>query len=193
MDHFYDKIQGWCDYFDLYKSILVDLPENFTFAEIGVWKGQSISYFTVESLNLNKQGTIYAIDHWKGSSEHLDPEHGAYEPLLQEGPDSLYNLFLSNIEPVKEKITVLRKDSVEASKDFSDNTFDAIFVDAGHGYNDVLQDLISWYPKVKNNGGIICGHDYDWSGVNLAVNSFFSHLNKPVFPASSRSWKVYKN
>jgi hypothetical protein len=51
------------------------------------------------------------------------------------------------------------KDSLEASKDFEDNFFDFVYIDAGHSYTDVCNDLLHWSCKVKPNG-LFCGDDY---------------------------------
>lgn len=48
--------------------------------------------------------------------------------------------------------------SIEASKKFNDSTIDFIHIDADHSYEMILQDLNSWFPKVKT-GGIITMHD----------------------------------
>ena len=87
------------------------------------------------------------------------------------------------------------KDSVEASKDFDDNHFDFIYIDAGHDRESVMNDLVHWYPKVKD-GGIVCGHDYGNMtvpdlGVNVSVDAFFKKLGKEVHTAEI-DWWVFK-
>ena len=59
--------------------------------------------------------------------------------------------------------------SVKAATKFKDNSIDFLFLDAGHEYEDIIEDMTAWYPKVKP-GGIIAGHDYypdepTWGGV----------------------------
>ena len=36
---------------------------------------------------------------------------------------------------------------------------DFVFLDAAHDYENVKEDILSWYPKVKV-GGWLTGHDY---------------------------------
>lgn len=55
--------------------------------------------------------------------------------------------------------TLIRKDSVEAAKDFAPGSLDFVYIDASHFFDDVMMDLILWVPKVKS-GGIISGHDF---------------------------------
>ena len=188
MDHIYNKIHGWFSFPDMYNYILDNVTENFTFAEIGVWKGKSLSYFVVESINRQKTGKIFAIDHWNGSEEHISKDNWAYEKLL-ETENGLYEHFLSNIDPIKDYISVIRKSSIEASKDFSDNTFDAIFIDGSHDYDNVKADINVWYPKLKN-GAIISGHDYNsgWPGVVDAVNEFAVQNNITIYRSSDSCW-----
>ncbi len=189
MEHFFKKIHGWFDYQDHYQSIVEKLPNNFTFAEVGVWKGRSLSFFAVEVINSKKQGNIYAIDHWRGSPEHINPYSHQYESLLANNPDGVYNLFLQNIEPIKEYIKVIRKPSIEAAKDFANESLDAIFIDGGHEYNDVIQDLHTWYPKIKH-GGIFSGHDYFCDGVTRATAEFCREKNKTLQQISACCWII---
>ena len=50
-------------------------------------------------------------------------------------------------------------DSIEAAKQYEDETFDFVYIDASHHYDFVKSDILAWYPKVKK-GGYIGGHDY---------------------------------
>jgi hypothetical protein len=187
MDHICKNIQGWCNFYDLYNSIIDRIPQNFFFAEVGVWKGHSLAYFTVECINKNKKGTIYAIDHWQGSAEHHNPSDPSYEPMLKDNPDGLFEHFKNNIKPIEKYVTVLRNTSEEASNIIVDQSLDAIFVDASHEYQDVLKDLSLWRPKVKS-GGIFAGHDYDWSSVRQAVHDFAQKNQLQVVPTSRACW-----
>lgn len=81
----------------------------------------------------------------------------------------LYELFLSNIESVKQVITPIRMASVDAAKTYSDESLDVVFIDAGHSYEAVKADILAWYPKVKR-GGYIAGHDYPHEPVKCAVH-----------------------
>lgn len=188
MEHFYKGIQGWFDYAGLYNSILDELPDGFSFVEVGVWKGRSLSYFAVECVNRGKSGRIFAVDHWLGSEEHR-PGGKFHEPLL-ERRDGLFEHFLANIEPVKEMVTVVRSPSLEAARLFKYASLDAIFVDASHDYEGVKMDLEAWHPKLKK-GGVFCGHDYteDWPGVRKAVDEFASSVGAKATQRGS-CWKM---
>jgi hypothetical protein len=120
----------------------------------------------VEIINSNKNIKFDCVDTWEGSIEHK-----TYDVITEE---KLYDIFLSNIEPVKHIVNPVRMTSIEASKLYDDNSLDFVFIDASHEYEDVKQDILAWLPKVKI-GGILAGHDYDtFEGVNRAVNEIFN-------------------
>ena len=60
------------------------------------------------------------------------------------------------------------------SKNYDNNYFDIVYIDASHEYEFVIEDINHWIPKVKQ-GGVICGDDYvqGWSGVIKAVDEVF--------------------
>jgi SAM-dependent methyltransferase len=53
----------------------------------------------------------------------------------------------------------IRKFSMEAVKDFADESLDFVFIDADHHYHNVKDDIREWTKKVRK-GGIVSGHDY---------------------------------
>lgn len=85
-----------------------------------------------------------------------------------------YQLFLKNMGPWLDRITVLRGDShemLDALIEMGDG-FDLAFIDGCHEYGFVYGD-IERCLKLVNNGGVLCGHDYNqraWPGVYRAVN-----------------------
>jgi hypothetical protein len=179
VDHFYQNTIGedWFTYHNLYSFVPKRFGSGAKFVEVGSWKGRSISYLTVETINDDKNQEIYAVDTWKGSVEHLNPESDCFNLDLLIDPDWLYNLFLKNIEPVKDYINIIRDNSLNACNIFNDNSLDFVFIDASHDYESVLKDIKAWFPKMKPNS-IIAGHDYTWDEeVKKAVDTFFEGKN----------------
>lgn len=175
MQHFYQNKnfgENWFSFSRLYNDFVTTVPNDSKIVEVGCWKGKSTAYMAVEIINSNKNIDFYCVDTWKGSEEHKSDQY------VQN--NSLYELFLSNIEPVKDIIKPIRKTSVEASKDFEDNSLDLVFIDANHTYEAVKEDILHWLPKVKTNG-IMAGHDYvhttAWQGVIKAVNELIGKEN----------------
>lgn len=78
--------------------------------------------------------------------------------------------------------TLIRKTSEEASKDFEDNFFDFIYIDANHNYEYIKTDIELWWPKVKA-GGILSGHDFSWNyagNVVRAIMDFAREIGRDI-------------
>lgn len=170
MEHFYQNIDGYSDETDqgkLLKTILKNIVvgNKLKIAEIGVYKGRCTAMWNVILINEGIDYDYYAIDHFLGSSEHN--KNFDY-----------YQVSLDNLKPIIDKINLIKNDSVSESKNYDDEYFDIVYIDASHEYEYVKEDILSWLPKVKN-GGIICGDDYHpvWHGVIKAVDEFFGKIN----------------
>ena len=105
----------------------------------------------------------YAIDHFLGSKEHSKDF-------------DYYQASLKNLEPIMDKITLIKNDSLNEATKYEDGYFDIVYIDASHDYESVKKDILAWLPKVKE-GGIISGDDYVsvWPGVIQAVNEIFGN------------------
>lgn len=70
---------------------------------------------------------------------------------------------------------------------------DFVFIDAGHTFPEVHQDILAWWPKIKN-GGILCGHDYSTeNGVKTAVDEFLvAHMKLKMHHKPCGSWFIQK-
>lgn len=172
MKHFYEEInsENWFGYEYLYKSIVEKFPNDSHFVEVGTWKGMSACYMAVEIINSNKNIRFDCVDTW----EYVETS----TEIAKEHFENLYEIFLENIQPVKDIINIIKSISWDAASLYSDQSLDFVFIDAGHDYESVFKDLNAWYPKIKN-GGIFAGHDYHYNcGVFPAVNDFFKDKGK---------------
>lgn len=162
MEHFYKEVdsEGWFDYQNLYSEMVEKFPNNSHFVEVGSWKGMSACYMAVEIINSNKNIKFDCVDTWKYYDWFTDISEGAFE--------GVYDVFLKNIDPVKDTINIVRELSWEAPLKYDDNSLDFIFIDASHDYESVKKDIISWLPKLKENG-VMAGHDYNHTPVLTAV------------------------
>jgi hypothetical protein len=82
--------------------------------------------------------------------------------------------------------------SWNAADKFNDNTVDFCYVDAGHSYDAVTNDLTAWWPKLRP-GSMFAGDDYTkgYPGVQKAVWDFFGPQDIKV-RRSGRCWLVTK-
>jgi hypothetical protein len=189
MYYFNNAIDGPCDFYDLYDLIIRKMPYNFKFAEVGVGKGKSLAFFVAHSLNLQQRGQIFAVDSWEGFKENMDQTSSFFEPILQNNPNGLYELFLKNISPGKTLVTIIKKNIINAAKTFDNNSLNGIFIKTSHDYEEVLKDLIAWYPK-KIEDGVFCGHDYISPGIRKAVDEFATLKNLKISPIGATSWII---
>ena len=113
--------------------------------EIGSWMGRS-TRFLAERCDL-----VIAIDHWRGSAEHQVP-HGEKLPML-------FDQFLSNCEPLRDKILPLRMASADAAQ-MPLPKADLIFIDGDHSEAAVAADIQHYYGFLSDTG-VMCGDDYD--------------------------------
>jgi hypothetical protein len=114
-------------------------------AEIGTGEGKFSKKLCQESLKL------YTIDPWKAYDEYCDPNG-------QKWFDSLYEQ-AKKVLASYPKCKLVRKTSMEAVKDFDDESLDFVYIDANHQLKYIIEDLVEWTRKVRS-GGIISGHDY---------------------------------
>lgn len=153
-------------------------------AEIGVEQG-IFSEIICKNKNVKK---LYSIDAWKAYKGYRD--HTRQKKL-----DGFFEITKKRLAPFN--CEIVRKFSLDAVKDFMDNSLDFVYIDANHDYDHVYEDLTIWSKKVKK-GGIISGHDYirrkgqrQFYAVVSAVNDFVKNNNiselliyKKVSPAS---------
>lgn len=133
---------------------------------LGVEVGVQYGYFSQEILK-GWKGELKCVDTWLEESVYQDAVKNLGEERL------------------------IRKSSVEASKDFKDGSLDFVFIDAGHTYEEVKEDIEAWYPKVRK-GGIVSGHDYveyQNFGVIKAVDEFVKAKKKKLELTDQDMWQ----
>lgn len=166
LHHYYHKIKGWFDFQDLYTMMVNKYPSGSRFVEIGCYKGRSSVFMGVEIINSGKDIKLDCIDSWEfKGSEYVGTEE--YSDC-----DTAFAEFKHNILPLVPTIGFRKMSSVEASKQYEDQSLDFIFIDGSHKYEEVKNDILAWYPKLKY-GGTLAGHDRDFPGVDKAVKELF--------------------
>ncbi len=165
--------------------------ENLVVAEVGVEYGGYLDiYYPI--LNTSE---IYLIDLWQTANNdyYFTNKPGqvelGYEIILKKYSD-------------KKNIHICKNFSVDCAKNFPDEYFDWVYLDADHSEKAVLDDLSHWYPKVKC-GGFISGHDcnpdpnniaYEWFGVDNALLKYFNKNHDDIYLTNEsyyQSW-IYR-
>jgi hypothetical protein len=151
------------------------VPKQAVCAEIGVWKGD----FSAEILRVVEPRKLHLIDPWKYQEAYGRALYGGLagsQAFMEDVYDSVIARFGNEIE--NGTVEVHREFSAEAAAQFPDSYFDFVYVDGNHVYEYVMQDLISYLPKLKI-GSLLAGDDYHdrgWfeGGVKRAVDEFVS-------------------
>lgn len=189
VQHVYTNIYGFFNFHRLYRRMVQNAEDGSLFVEVGCFFGRSTGFLAACIINKKKSIRLHAIDIW--------PEIKVGEKYYEESGigrfnGSMYDMFLVNMGPLLSVIEPKRKGSLEAAKDYEDETIDFLFLDNNHLYEHVIKELEEWYPTVKT-GGIIAGHDYHsrrHRGVKKGVDEFFGAANL-TFTGTS-SWMVEK-
>jgi predicted O-methyltransferase YrrM len=151
-----DAIDGWMSIKELV-WLAETASQSNVIVELGSWKGRS-----TKALAMATPGIVYAVDHWRGSSNERSGPHKEASDL---GSSAFFEVFKQNLiqEIVLGKLVPVMEDSTVAVQKIMSvlgaRTIDLLFIDAEHTYQSVKRDIQNYLPLVSV-GGIISGHDY---------------------------------
>lgn len=120
--------------------------KNLNVLEIGSYQGNSTIYF-LNNLNIKK---ITCVDNFEGSDEHDKSKF-----------NDIYNNFMYNTSNYKDKIVIKKCISKNFFKLNKNETFDLIYIDGSHHYEDVLIDAFESI-KILNKNGYLVFDDFLW-------------------------------
>jgi len=141
--------------------------------ELGSFLGVSSKAILLAAPNAH----LICVDTWKGSPEHLAPD--APEAWRRRVP-FLYEGFLCNMWPWRDRVTPLRADSLDGLAEIREAglTPDLVYVDSEHTYNRVIRELrfcLSAWPKAT-----IVGDDYNNAAVKEAADEVMRELRRTM-------------
>jgi hypothetical protein len=169
------------------------LPASFRGAEIGVHQGM-----TSEILLRHFSGLfLHMVDSWTthppDSAYYLSEDENSRWTKAQQ--DEFKAQAISRTDFARTRRKVHHCSSREAAGAIEPRSLDFVFLDAGHDYSSVVEDILIWWPKVKS-GGLLTGHDYghrkeaaNLFGVSQAVNELFTGVFQL---GSGKVWWVNK-
>lgn len=150
------------------------LPEKVWCAEIGVFRGD----FSQMILDIINPIGLTLIDPFITEHGHTYGAELHYLPTAYSGDEQYYDV-LKRFQHFGNRVFIYREFSYNCTNKFFDQSFDFIYHDASHLYEDLKRDLVDWLPKV-NEHGLVCGHDYTDNpafGVRQAVDEFCKENN----------------
>jgi len=175
-------------------KLLSFLPEGGEVAEIGVANGD----FSQDILAQTHPRRLHLIDPW----ERQDREDYAADPsnVSMADHDHRFNAVLARFrEQIDGGIVKVHRDySADAAKFFGDGQLDWIYVDGMHTQEAAYGDLVTYAPKIREEGFII-GHDYtnhvqaqEWNfGVVAAVNRFVLEFDYEFVAVTVEGFPTY--
>lgn len=159
---------------------LISKVENPIGIEIGTDVGETASYLLSNRNDLFLHCVDPYINYIDWNGNNLNDRISIYEQMIK------------NLEPYKDRYSLYKKTSDSALESFEDESFDFIFIDGLHIYEQVLKDCQNYYSKVKKDG-LFCGHDFNAiQGVNKAVLEFADSVGKKIYTTYNDVWYFYK-
>lgn len=124
------------------------------FAELGYTTGAEIGVeggmYSRALCRANPKLRLHCIDPWISD--------GVYRKQLDQAyVDGLLATCLKRLRGYN--CNIIRKTSMDAVKDFEDNSLDFVYIDGNHRFEFVVNDMAEWTKKVRP-GGIVSGHDW---------------------------------
>lgn len=175
---------GWFNHKEVFENLIQKKKDIKIALEVGSWLGSSAR--CIAKL-IPEDAILIAIDHWRGSIEHLN---GQYAML-----SCLFEQFISNTihSNLTHKIIPYRSDSISAAQQLADVNIraDFIYIDASHDYTSVLEDLKAYYPLLSETG-IFIGDDWHWESVAMAVQDFAKLKNLEIYLYDTGCWELRK-
>lgn len=118
-----------------------------TAVEIGTHRGK----FANQLLSQWNGQVLNCVDPWQ-------PGYDEGDPASYGDRDQDYQQAQTVLAKYGNRCRLLRQTSADASKLFTPESIDFVYLDGCHRYESVYEDLRLWWPKVKP-GGLLAGHD----------------------------------
>jgi hypothetical protein len=144
-------------------------------AEIGVLWGEHAEILCKYNPTLK----LYCVDPWIPYKGYHDYHSFQYEPNYEH---ALVRLDQYDCE-------LIRKFSLDAAKDFEDNSLDFVYIDGNHDFRHVIDDIDEWSKKVKP-GGIIYGHDLHKNRLRWKSNQVYYAVPAYLYANRIKPWFV---
>jgi len=184
-------------------EVLLSKPKKFL--EIGIFQGvtarnicellykihdNNFKYIGVDKFDLDEKANNEIIP----SNNFKNPlKQFYYQYIIKENPYSLKSV-KNLLKKFDKNIDIFKGDSKVVLPKIDLSEINYVFLDGGHSYDTVINDLINCKVVVENNGVILCD-DYDLSyapGVKKAIDEFVAKEQYDIKILFNRFAKISK-
>lgn len=139
---------------EFFKNLLKDI--SGVYVEVGTCWGGFADFLLTEC----PLTTLVCVDPYKVFPDGVYHDTLNYQP--QNDLDAKYKIVEIRLtkHPSKKPVKMLRLTSYAAAHLIKNETLSFVYIDGNHCYNEVLKDLVLWWPKIKK-GGYLCGDDVE--------------------------------
>ncbi len=156
----------------LWKLLVDEMPEDFKFLEIGVFKGSTLSLVNLCAEKLKKPCICIGVT-------PLDSTDGHPESDYLMDIHTIHNAFRLNAKGNWNIIKGLSTDRDVFTKVYAFRPYDMVYIDGGHDYETVSSDLAQYAGMVRDGGYLIV----DDAGTFLDLpNDICQSYTEPKFP-----------
>lgn len=130
----------------LHKLIVDEMPADFSFMEIGVFRGAILSLYKLLADMQGKKVTRYGVTPLDGSDGHWDSDY-------KKDIETIHDQF--NLTKDYKILHGLSTDTEIIKEAQAVAPLDILYIDGGHTYDVVKSDLEHYLPLVKSGGYLI--------------------------------------
>ena len=161
------------------------------FLEIGVFHGVTSrnvcevlhtihgNNFKFTGIDLFENNSKKLIDEIAPQTKFLNPLKNIYYRYITKSDPYSYESVNKLLKKFKDNINIIKGNSNDVLKQINTAKFDYVFLDGGHKYDTVKNDLDCLKNVIKNNGTVLCD-DYNLtyaSGIKNAIDEYISNNN----------------
>lgn len=157
------------------------------FCELGSFLGTSAKF--ILDNRVNKKMKLYCVDIWDRGWIEKNYDKKITEWIFGRiGERDLYEIFLDNLREYKDNVVPIKSTTLKAVQILYSRgiKIDAFYVDANREYDNVKDDLNiikKLYPS-----SIVCGDDFDFKGVEKAVNECAEEYSQKIYSPKGGVW-----
>jgi hypothetical protein len=129
----------------LHKLIVDEMPKDFSFMEIGVFRGQILSLYKLLANIQGKNVKRYGVT-------PLDNSGGVWDSDYAKDLQTIHNKFKLDKDFVIYKGSSVNPEIIQQA---TKNQVNVLFIDGSHEYEDVVSDLKHYVSLVKSGGFLV--------------------------------------